>query len=92
MALQLYQLKVEKDRELSPFVWRARLALAHKGLTPDLVDIGYGEKHRIAFSGQDRVPVLVEGATVVDRTMGGGQVRLYFHAMVRHALVIIWVE
>ena len=65
MALQLYQLKVEKDRELSPFVWRARLALAHKGLTPDLVDIGYGEKHRIAFSGQDRVPVLVDGATVV---------------------------
>jgi len=65
MALRLYELRILKERSLSPYVWRARLALAHKGLEADLVPIGYGEKHRLAFSGQDRVPVLVDGERAV---------------------------
>ena len=65
MSLKLYELRVLKERSLSPFVWRTRMALAHKGLTPEIVPIGYGEKRRIAFSGQDRVPVLCDG----DRTV-----------------------
>lgn len=48
------------DRELrfSPFVWRARLALAHKGLEPDCVPTRFLEKEPYAPSGSKTVPVL----------------------------------
>jgi glutathione S-transferase len=63
--MKLYELVLEHGRAVSPFVWRARMALAHKGFTPERVAIGYGGKAEIAFSGQDRVPVLVDGDAVV---------------------------
>ncbi len=63
--MQLYELILDHGRSVSPFVWRARMALAHKGFTPERIGIGYGGKAAIAFSGQDRVPVLVDGDTVV---------------------------
>ncbi|MGE0664964.1 MAG: glutathione S-transferase N-terminal domain-containing protein [Sphingomonadales bacterium] len=63
--MQLYELVLDRDRSVSPFVWRAKLALAHKGFSPDRIAIGYGDKARLAFSGQDRVPVLVDGDAVV---------------------------
>lgn len=63
--MTLYELVLNHGRSVSPFVWRARMALAHKGLEPARIGIGYGEKAAIAFSGQDRVPVLVDGETVV---------------------------
>ena len=63
--MQLYELVLNHGRSVSPFVWRARMALAHKGFEPERVAIGYGDKAMLAFSGQDRVPVLVDGETVV---------------------------
>ncbi len=49
----------------SPFCWRAKLALAHKGLAVETVPWRFTEKDVIAFSGQGRVPVLVDGERVV---------------------------
>lgn len=49
----------------SPYCWRARFALAHKGLEVDCQPWRFTEKDAIAFSGQGRVPVLVDGGTVV---------------------------
>jgi glutathione S-transferase len=67
MSRLLYELKGRDDRRFSPFCWRTRLALAHKGLDVETTAIGFGGKATIAFSGQDRVPVLVDGdATVSD--------------------------
>lgn len=63
--MRLYELVLDHRRSVSPFVWRARMALAHKGFHPERIGIGYGGKDRLAFSGQDRVPVLVDGDTVV---------------------------
>jgi glutathione S-transferase len=63
--MRLYELVLDHGRSVSPFVWRARMALAHKGFEPERVGIGYGGKAALAFSGQDRVPVLVDGETVV---------------------------
>jgi glutathione S-transferase len=41
------------------------MALAHKRLDPALVSVGFTAKEPIAFSGQDRVPVLTDrGATI----------------------------
>ena len=60
--LELYDLAgAEEDRRFSPFCWRARLALAHKGLAAQTIPWRFTEKDRIAPSGQGRVPVLVDG-------------------------------
>jgi glutathione S-transferase len=65
MAVILYERLARDDRRVSPYCWRTRLALAHKKLTPDVVAIGFTEADRVAFSGQSKVPVLVDGDTVV---------------------------
>jgi glutathione S-transferase len=59
--LELYDLAgAEEDRRFSPFCWRIRLALAHKGLPVTTIPWRFTEKERIARTGQGRVPVLVD--------------------------------
>ncbi|HZT50556.1 MAG TPA: glutathione S-transferase N-terminal domain-containing protein, partial [Stellaceae bacterium] len=60
--LQLYDLAAaEPDRRFSPYCWRARMALAHKGLEVETIPWRFTEKERLAPTGQGRVPVLVDG-------------------------------
>lgn len=60
--LDLYDLAgAEPDRRFSPFCWRTRMALAHKGLPVRTIPWRYADKDKIARSGQDKVPVLVDG-------------------------------
>ena len=67
MPLTLYELKGKGALRFSPYCWRTRMALAHKGLTADLVPVGFSDKPLIAFSGQGKVPILVDdGQTVHD--------------------------
>ena len=67
MAITLYELAGAGGRLFSPYCWRSRMALAHKGLACERVPVRFTDKHLIAFSGQTRVPVLVdEGTTVSD--------------------------
>ncbi len=65
MSLTLYDLSGTEDLRFSPYCWRIKLALAHKGLSADTVPVTFGEKDKLVFSGQDRVPVLVDGETTV---------------------------
>jgi glutathione S-transferase len=66
MAIVLYDLAgAEADRRFSPFCWRTRLALAHKGLAVETVPWRFGEADKIAFSGQGKVPVIVDGGKTV---------------------------
>lgn len=65
MTLTLFELAGEGERRFSPYCWRIRMALAHKGLEADVVPVRFTEKHKIAFSGQERVPVLVDEDTVI---------------------------
>lgn len=66
MARTLYDLAgADPDLRFSPYCWRARLALAHKGLEVETVPWRFTEKDAIAFSGQGLVPVLVDGDAVV---------------------------
>ena len=53
----------------SPYCWRIRMALAHKGLDVQAVPWRFTEKDRIAFAGSERVPVLVDGEAVVTDSM-----------------------
>lgn len=60
--LKLYDLAgAEDDLRFSPYCWRVKLALAHKGLAVETIPWRFTEKDRIAASGQGRVPVLVDG-------------------------------
>lgn len=63
--MELYELELNDGRKISPFVWRVRMALAHKGIEPECIGIGFGDKEKIAFSGQGLVPVIRDGETVV---------------------------
>jgi glutathione S-transferase len=65
MSIILYELRGKDDRRYSQFSWRTRLALAHKGLQPEIRPVRVSDKAAIAFSGQDKVPVLVDGKKVV---------------------------
>jgi glutathione S-transferase len=68
MARTLYDLAgADPNLRFSPYCWRVRLALAHKGLEVETVPWRFTEKDAIAFSGQGLVPVLLDGdATVTD--------------------------
>lgn len=60
--LKLYDLAgAEDDRRFSPYCWRIKMALAHKGLEVETIPWRFTEKDAIAFSNQGRVPVLVDG-------------------------------
>jgi len=66
MTITLYDLAgAEADRRFSPFCWRARMALAHKGLAVETVPWGFTEKDRLPQPNAGRVPVIVDGDTVV---------------------------
>ena len=53
------------ERRFSPYCWRTKLALKHKGLPFDTIPWRFNEKNAIAFSRQDRVPVLRDCDLVV---------------------------
>ena len=46
------------DRRFSPFCWRARMALAHKGLAVETVPWRFIEKDKLPKPNDGRVPVI----------------------------------
>jgi glutathione S-transferase len=61
-TLRLYDLAGADERaRFSPNCWRTRLAIAHKRLPVETIAWRFTEKEAIAFSGQGRVPVLIDG-------------------------------
>jgi glutathione S-transferase len=65
MALTLYELGGLDDRRYSLYSWRTRLALAHKGLAAEFKPVHVRDKAAIAFSNQDKVPILIDGEQVI---------------------------
>ncbi len=65
MTIKLYELAGQGDAKISPHCWKSVYAVFHKGLEFERIGIGFFEKGRVAFSGQDLVPVLQDGDTVV---------------------------
>jgi glutathione S-transferase len=53
-------------RRISPFSWRIRYALAHKGLDPEVIPTRFADVARIrGLSGQDLVPIIEDAGRVV---------------------------
>ena len=63
--IALYELKGKNDRRYSLFSWRARMALAHKGLDFETLPVLLSDKTAIEFSAGKTVPVLKDKDTVV---------------------------
>ena len=63
--LELWELGGRDDCRFSTFSWRARLALHHKGLAFAVHPVSVSDKAAIAFSGQDKVPILKHGDRVI---------------------------
>lgn len=60
-ALVLFELCGAEGLRFSPYCWRSRYALAHKGLAAALQPVRFTDKAQIAPSGSGRVPVLRDG-------------------------------
>jgi glutathione S-transferase len=66
MTLKLFELVGTDDRRpFSPYCWRTRMALAHKGLQADSLPWRFTEKSAIAPHGSEKVPVLLHGDSAV---------------------------
>jgi glutathione S-transferase len=66
MSLRLYDLAgADPEVRFSPYCWRIRMALAHKGLAVETIPWRFTDKDAIAASGQGAVPVLLDGDTVL---------------------------
>lgn len=64
MSIVLYDLAFPADRRPSPFCWRARMALAHKGLDHRIERIGFGDVPNICGGGHKTVPVIDDGGKI----------------------------
>lgn len=66
MGLKLFELVgTEAGRPFSPYCWRTRLALAHKGLEAECIPWRFTDKAAIAPYKSEKVPVLLDGAKAV---------------------------
>ena len=65
MALTFYDLVDKDGRRYSPYGWRVRMALAHKGLDATVELCWHSDKEKLSFSGQHLVPVLRDGERAV---------------------------
>ncbi len=64
MTLKLFDLAAADPAvRFSPFCWRSRMALAHKGLEVEALPWRFVEKERLLPSGGQTVPVLIDGET-----------------------------
>jgi len=66
MPITMYDLAGDDAaRRFSPFCWRARMALAHKGLDVETMPWRFTEKDKLPNPNDGRVPVIVDGDRVV---------------------------
>ncbi|MGE0223996.1 MAG: glutathione S-transferase family protein [Acetobacteraceae bacterium] len=66
MSIILHDLAgADPDLRFSPYCWRTKFALAHKGLPVETIPWRFTEREALAFSGQERVPVIRDGDRVV---------------------------
>jgi glutathione S-transferase len=63
--IRLYELVLANGRSASPYVWRIRYALAHKGLPCEAVPVGFTEIPKV-FGGRFKtVPIIEQGDAVL---------------------------
>src|SRR5580658_5771045 len=67
MAITLYDLAgADENRRFSPYCWRTKMALAHKGLDVATIQWRFTDKTVIAPLGSERVPVIIDNGRPVN--------------------------
>ena len=67
MSITFYDLAgAEENRRFSPFCWRTKMALAHKGLAFETIPWRFTDKPVIVPFGSERVPVIVDNGRSVN--------------------------
>jgi glutathione S-transferase len=66
--VRLYELVLHNGRSASPFVWRIRYALAHKGIPFESVYLGFTEIPNVLGGKFKTVPILEHGATALSES------------------------
>jgi glutathione S-transferase len=64
-AVRLYELVLDNGRSSSPYVWRIRYALAHKGVPIESVPIGFTDIPKMFGERFKTVPVIEHGDTML---------------------------
>ncbi|HUQ73208.1 MAG TPA: glutathione S-transferase family protein [Burkholderiales bacterium] len=66
MAIKLYDLAAaEDDRRFSPYCWRVKMALKHKGLEFETIPWRFTETDVIKEHGSSTVPVIIDGGQAI---------------------------
>jgi glutathione S-transferase len=66
MAIKFYDLAAaEEDRRFSPYCWRTKMALKHKGLEFETIAWRFTEKDAIAPYGSKTVPVIIDNGKAI---------------------------
>jgi glutathione S-transferase len=63
--IELYDLVGANNLRFSPFCWRTKAVMAYKKIPYTTVPIRFSDKAKLAFSGQDRVPVIKDNGKVI---------------------------
>ncbi len=63
--VRLYQLVLDNGISASPYVWRIRYALAHKGLPCEPISVGFTEIAKILDGRFKTVPIIQHGNTIM---------------------------
>jgi glutathione S-transferase len=67
MPITMYDLAgAEDNRRFSPYCWRTKMALAHKGLAFETIPWRFTQKALIAAHGSERVPVIIDNGRAVN--------------------------
>ena len=83
MAIVLHDLAgADPELRFSPYCWRTKMALAHKGLAIETIPWRFTDKAALAFSGQGRVPVIRDGDRVVSDSWAIAQPSPHFDAII----------
>ena len=67
ITIQFFDLEGLDGKRFSPFGWRVRMALAHKGLesTSVVEGVGFSQKYKLEFSSQELVPVIKDDDMII---------------------------
>jgi glutathione S-transferase len=63
--MRLYELVLDNGRSSSPYVWRIRYALAHKGVPIESVPIGFTDIPKMFGERFKTVPIIEHGDTML---------------------------
>lgn len=64
-SIRLYDLTLRDDHRPSPFCWRTKYALAHKGLSFESVPVAFTDIATIADGAGKTVPIIDDGGKIV---------------------------